>query len=328
MCENGVMIPYSWITDALNRLREYIKVTPLTYDTTLDVYLKWENHQVTGSFKLRGALNKILGLQDWERQRGLVAASAGNHGQGVALAGRLTGAPVMIFASEAAVPTKIRAMRDLGAEVRLVAGGYGEAEQAGLAYASEHQATWVSPYNDGHIITGQGTLAVEALAQLPELPQSTWVVPVGGGGLIAGIGAALKGHPDMGFGTSQQVNPIKLVGIQSTASAFFHAIFHAGSQSGVVELPSLADGLSGPVEANSLTIPLVRSLVDDIRLVGEDDIAVAIRYAWEHYQERIEGSAATALAGVLTGAIPERPAVVIISGGNIQPETFENLIRD
>ena len=312
------MIPYNWLTEAQTRLAGHIQITPLVYDEALDVYFKWENHQVTGSFKARGALNKVLTLEDWERQRGLVAASAGNHGQGLALAGRLTGAPVLIFASEHAVPAKIQAMRDLGATVQLVPGGYGEAEQAGLAYASEHQATWVSPYNDGQIIAGQGTLGLETLDQLPEPAQTSWVVPIGGGGLAAGIGAALK------TGTVKRCN--KLVAVQSEASPFIHAIFQQGSQIGVTELPSLADGLAGPVEANSLTIPLVRALVDDIRLVTEAQIAQAVKYAWERYQERIEGSAATALAGVLSGVVTERPAVLIISGGNIQPETFAKLV--
>jgi threonine dehydratase len=313
------MIPYNWLTEAQTRLTGHVQITPLTYDAALDVYLKWENRQVTGSFKARGALNKVLALEDWERQRGLVAASAGNHGQGLALAGRLTGAPVLIFASEHAVPAKIQAMRDLGAAVQLVPGGYGEAEQAGLAYASEHQATWVSPYNDGQIIAGQGTLGLETLDQLPEPEQATWVVPIGGGGLAAGIGAALK------TGVTSRCK--KLVAVQSEASPFFHAIFKHGTQNGVQELPSLADGLSGPVEANSLTIPLVRTLVDDIRLVTEAEIALAVRYAWEHNQEHIEGSAATALAGALSGVVTERPAVLIISGGNIQPETFEQIVE-
>ena len=313
------MIPYNWLTEAQTRLTEHIQITPLTYDAALDVYFKWENRQTTGSFKLRGALNKVLVLKDWERQRGVVAASAGNHGQGLALAGRLTGAPVLIFASEHAVPAKIQAMRDLGATVQLVPGGYGEAEQAGLAYARNHQATWVSPYNDGQIIAGQGTLGLETLEQLPKPAQTTWVVPVGGGGLVAGIGAALKTGPEK--------KCQKLVAIQSEASPFFHAIFQRGSQDDVTELPSLADGLAGPVEANSLTIPLVRALVDDIRLVTEHQIAQAVKYAWEHYQERIEGSAATALAGVLSAVVTERPAVLVISGGNIQPETFAKIVE-
>ena len=189
------MIPFNWLEEAQARVAGVIQVTPLTYDPQNELYIKWENHQVTGSFKLRGALNKILSLQPWERERGIVAASAGNHGQGVALAARMTQAQAIVYASEHAVPAKIQAMQALGAEVRLVPGGYGEAEKAGLEFAARSGATWVSPYNDGQIIAGQGTLALETLAQLPGAASYTWLVPAGGGGLLAGTGAALKGGP-------------------------------------------------------------------------------------------------------------------------------------
>src|SRR5512135_665308 len=161
------MIPLEWISQARERIGPYIKETELTFDEKLGLYLKWENHQVTGSFKARGALNKIISLPDWEVERGLVTASAGNHGQGVALAARMKQAKVVVFASEHALEVKLQAMRDLGADIRLVPGGYGEAEQAGINYAGATGATWVSPYNDGMIIAGQGTIALELLQQLP-----------------------------------------------------------------------------------------------------------------------------------------------------------------
>ena len=162
------MIPYAWLEQAYERIGPYIQKTPLTYDAQNNLYLKWENHQVTGSFKARGRLNKILALQDWELERGLVTASAGNHGQGVALAGKMKHAPVIVFASEHALQNKLQAMRDLGAEIHLVPGGYGEAEQAGISYANATGATWVSPYNDGMIIAGQGTIALEIMHELPD----------------------------------------------------------------------------------------------------------------------------------------------------------------
>jgi threonine dehydratase len=258
----------------------------------------------------------VLALEPWECQRGLAAASAGNHGQGVALAGQLAGAPVTVFASEHAVPAKVAAMRALGAEVRLVPGGYGEAEQAGLAFAAAHDQTWVSPYNDGLVIAGQATLGREVMRQVEGWETATWVVPVGGGGLISGIGTVLKAQAGAGA---------RLVGAQSEASPFFHAIWQRGSQAGLKELPSLADGLSGPVAAGSLTIPLVRSFVDEIILVSELEIAQAIAFAWRRYNQRIEGSAAVGLAALLNGAIAARPAIVIISGGNIQPELHADL---
>ena len=318
------MIPYSWLEAARQRIQGSILKTPLTHDEEQGLFLKWENQQVTGSFKVRGALNKILTLQDWELERGLVAASAGNHGQGLALAASIVGGRATIFASRAAVPSKVEAMRRLGAEVVLVPGGYGEAEQAGLDYAERRQATWVSPYNDGQIIAGQGTLGLEILEQLPTLASATWVVPVGGGGLISGIGAAIKPNPDNPAAKNLER---KLIGVQSEASPFFYHIFHHGSQEGALELPSLADGLSGPVQDRSLTIPLVQAYLDDLILVSEAEIAAAIRYAWQNYAERIEGSAAAALAGVISGKISARPAVVVLSGGNIQAEVHAGLVE-
>lgn len=312
------MIPADWITLAAERVAPHIQVTPLSYDAQNDFYLKWENHQVTGSFKARGALNKMLALQDWERQRGVITASAGNHGQGVAIAGKLVQAKVVVFASEHATSSKVEAMKALGAEVRLVHGGYGKAEQAGVLFATDTGATWISPYNDGQVIAGQGTLGLEILRQLADLRPTTWVVPAGGGGLVAGIGAAVK--------TSAPGNN-RLVAVSSEASPFLHALYHTGSQDGIIELPSLADGLAGPVEPGSVTIPLARQYIDEFLLVSEGEIRRAIRYAWQKYNERIEGSAATSLAAVLYGKINARPAVIIITGGNIQPEVFQRIIQ-
>jgi threonine dehydratase len=313
-----MLIPYSWLEQASDRIGPYIKKTPLTYDEKNRLFLKWENHQVTGSFKARGALNKILALQDWELQRGLVAASAGNHGQGVALAGKIKQAPVIVFASEHAWPNKLQAMRGLGAEIRLVPGGFGEAEQAGLSYAAARGATWVSPYNDGMIIAGQGTIAMEAMSELPDISSITWVVPAGGGGLVSGIGCAL-----------QDVSPSpRLVAVQSEASPFLYNIYHRGTQDGVQDLPSLADGLAGHIEDSSVTIPIVKNYVTNFILVTEPEIRRAIKYAWITYHERIEGSAAAALAAVISHRVTDRPALVVITGGNIDPVAHAQIIND
>jgi threonine dehydratase len=311
------MIPLEWIQDAARRISAVASVTPVSYDSDLDVFLKWENKQVTGSFKLRGALNKILCLADWERAQGLVTASAGNHGQGVALAARETRARVVVFASEHAAPAKLAAMRALGAELRLVAGGYAEAESAGIAFAKDHGMIWISPYNDGLVIAGQGTVGLELMEQIQPFTARTVVVPVGGGGLISGIGAAL----------SARVDRPRLVGVQSEASAFMYALFNHRAQRDVMESDSIADGLAGWVEDESMTIPLVRKFVDDIILVTEEEIERAIVFAWEKYGEVIEGSAAVSIAAVLSGRVTDRPAVLIITGGNIQPELHWSLIE-
>ncbi|MFZ2097542.1 MAG: pyridoxal-phosphate dependent enzyme [Anaerolineales bacterium] len=312
------MIPYEWIEQANKRIDPFIKETPLTFDEKRDLYLKWENHQVTGSFKVRGAFNKIYSLQNWELERGLVTASAGNHGQGIALAAKMKQVPVIVFASEHALEIKLQAMRELGAEIHLIPGGYGDAEHAGISYAQATGATWVSPYNDGMIIAGQGTIALELLNELPDPSSTTWIVPAGGGGLISGIGCVI-----------QSINPKpRLVAVQSDASPFLHEIYHHGSQAGVNELPSIADGLAGPVEEGSVTIPLVKNYVTDFILVSELEIRKAIKYAWQIYHERIEGSAAASLAAVISGKITSKPALVILTGGNITPEEHARIIRD
>jgi threonine dehydratase len=316
------MIPYSWIETAAQRIAAHIQITPLTYDAELDIYLKWENHQVTGSFKARGAFNKILSLEKWEQEAGLLAASAGNHGQGVALAGKLVGAPAKIFAAKNAPSVKINAMRALGAEVILVPGGYGDAEKAALKLAKNSAATWISPYNDGQIIAGQGTVGLEIIHQLAAIPnfqlsESTWVVPASGGGLLTGVGAALS---------NLSPRPT-LIGVQTDTSAFLHSIFHTGTQDGVIERPTIADGLAGPVEDGSITIPLTYQYGDDFMLVNEEETATALAFAWKKYGEKIEGSAAVALAAVLSGKIHQKPAVLILSGGNIQEEVFQEIIH-
>ena len=309
------MIPRDWIEQAAVRIAPHVRVTPVTYDERRNIYFKWENCQVTGSFKVRGAFNKILSLRPWERSKGLVTASAGNHGQGVALAGMFAHTQVAVFVSEHAVPAKVDAMRALAAQIRMVVGGYADAEKAAIKFAGENYAIWVSPYNDPQVVAGQGTIGLELASQIPLSREMTVVVPVGGGGLISGIGSALADLP---------VRP-KLVAVQSRASRFMHELYRRGSQEGVVDLPSLADGLSGAVEDKSVTIQFVRELVDDVLLVTEEEIAQAIAFAWREYEQQIEGSAAVALAAVLNGTI-KRPAVVIMTGGNIQASVHADLV--
>jgi len=322
------MIPFEWIDQADERIAPHIVRTPLTHDAARNLYVKWENRQKTGSFKARGALNKILSLEPWEREAGIVTASAGNHGQGVALAGQLTGARVTCFVSDHAVPVKVDAIRALGAEIVAVAGGYPEAEAAGKEFAAVNRKTWVSPYNDGQIIAGQGTIGLELVAQIANLRDGqistlrfsdlTYMVPVSGGGLIAGIGAAL-----------QRVSPRpRLVGVQPVAAPFMYGLFYRGSQEGIPDLPSLADGLTGAIESDSVTIPMVKQLADEMALVSEENIARAVAFAHREYGEIIEPSAAVALAWVLSGLAGPGPKVAIVSGGNIQPEVHARIVAD
>ncbi len=309
------MIPSEWFQQALDRIRPHVKITPLTHDPELDCFFKWENQQTTGSFKLRGAVNKAFSLQDWELEKGLVAASAGNHGLGLAYASQLRGASVTVFASEHAVPSKVTAMQKMGAQVRLVPGGYAQAEAQAILFSQENDKTWVSPYNDSQVIAGQATVAMETLVQNPRLIETAWVIPVGGGGLISGMGAFLKNLPVHG------ISPV-IIGVQPEASPYFHSLFYQGSQENVIESPTLADGLAGAIEPGSLTIPIMKRTVDEVVLVSEESISRAIAYAWRVYEQKIEGSAAVTLAAVLDGRISIRPLVLVMTGGNIQAETL------
>jgi threonine dehydratase len=313
------MIPYTWLEQAAERISPHILKTPLEYDPENDILLKWENLQLTGSFKIRGAMNKALTLQPWERELGIVTASAGNHGQGLALAGKLLQTAVTVFVSEHASPLKVQAIRELGADIIFIPGGYGEAEQAGLAYAEEHGKTWVSAYNDGQVIAGQATLALEVLSELSDSRPLSWIVPCGGGGLLSGIASAVT--------TADEQHHHRVVGVQSEASPYMFELFNRRSQDDVHELPSLADGLAGPVEQNSLTIPIIRNHVTEMVLVSEEEIILAMAYAWERYDQRIEPSAAVSLAAALTGKVPERPALIVITGGNIHADRHADLIQ-
>jgi threonine dehydratase len=311
------MIPIKWINEAIKRIHPYIKRTPLTFDPENNLYIKWENRQITGSFKARGALNKVLSLEPWERNKGIVAASAGNHGQGVALAGKLSDTSVIVFVPEQTPKVKIEAIRNLGADVRITGGGYENAENEGIRYAASIEANWVSPYNDGQVIAGQGTIAIEILDELTQTEDMSWIIPASGGGLTAGIGVALE----------SSARESRLVSVQSETSPFLHSIYHQGSQEGALELPTIAEGLAGPVEIGSVTIPIIKRVVDDFLLVSEDQIEYAIAYCWYKYGEKIEGAAAVSLAAILNDQVQDRPAILIISGGNIQSELHQEIIR-
>ncbi len=311
------MIPFEWIEQAYAQLKQKVVCTPITYSHEMGFFLKWENYQTTGSFKLRGAWNKVLSLKDWELSKGLVTCSAGNHGQGLALACRSVNAKCTVFASDHASPLKLDAMRSLGASVELVDGDYALAESMAKAYADKNGKVFVSPYNDGQVIAGQASIALEFLEQMGDhMPLDVVLVPVGGGGLISGIGAVL----------AELENPPKLIGVQSEASPYAWHLLQEGNQNGVIETDSLADGLAGALESGSITIPLMKRYVNDIILVSEDEIRFTIKYAWSTWKERIEGSAAVGLAAVLSGKINSNKGLIVISGGNIQEELFSEIL--
>jgi threonine dehydratase len=312
------VIPLEWLDQAVKRIEGITLKTPVTYDETLGVYFKWENQQKTGSFKIRGAINKVFSLQEWERSKGLITCSVGNHGQGVALAAQYTNTQCEVFASSHAVPTKIDAIRSLGAKITIIDGNYDEVERSAIKAAELKGKVFVSPYNDAQVIAGQGTIGLELFEQTNKYENiKSLVVPIGGGGLISGIGASLQ---------LLRERP-RLIGVQSIASPYFYSLFHKGSQNGVKEVESLADGLAGMVDESSITIPLVKSCVDDLILVTEVDIESAIFFAWNKYHQIIEGSAAVGLAACLTHQVEDFPVVIVVSGGNIQPETHRMIVK-
>ncbi|MFC2064932.1 threonine/serine dehydratase [Chloroflexota bacterium] len=311
------MIPIDWIETAADRINEYIVHTPISHDEDLNLYIKWENKQITGSFKVRGAINRVLSLEPWEKKQCLVTASAGNHGQGVALAGRIVGTKVVVFVSDHAVQSKVDSMKELGAEIKFVKGGYGLSESSAIDYSIKNQATYISPYNDPQVIAGQGTIGLEILKDFQMNEPASWVVPVGGGGLISGLGIVKKANNCQG----------DLIGIQSESSAFTHALFHGGKQEEIEDKPTLADGLSGPMQDGSITLPIIKNFVDNIFTVSEREIKHAISFAWKKYHEKIEGSAAVSLAAILSGMV-KPPALIIITGGNIQKETHHQIIDE
>lgn len=303
------------ILGAGQRLRAHVRRTPLRRDPSTGLWLKCEHEQATGSFKLRGALNRCLQLTRAELDRGLVAASAGNHGQGVAYAARLLGARATIVVPSDAIACKVDAIRALGAEVRLVDGGYQAAEAEGQRLASATGGVWISPYNDPEVIAGQATVGLEIQDQLrsePDALRCSVYVPVGGGGLASGIGAALDPYRP----------GVRVLGVLPEASPYLHRYFHTGSVEGVVEQPTLADGLSGPVEKGSITYALVRRYVDDMLLVSEAKIREAMRWAGSRH-EVIEPSAAVALAAALWEGGGTR--VAVLSGGNVAPRLWQEV---
>ncbi|HEX7049252.1 MAG TPA: pyridoxal-phosphate dependent enzyme [Longimicrobiales bacterium] len=280
-----------------------------------DVHLKLECWQRTRSFKVRGAFNAILPLGEEARGHGLVAASAGNHGQAVALAARVVGAHAVIFVPATAPATKRARIRAYGAELRTVEGTYDDAAAVAEAYARETGACFIHPFADPAVIAGQGTVGIEIAEDLPAVREV--LVPVGGGGLIAGIGTVLRAMAGAG---------VRIIGVQSEQTASMHDSFEAGRAVDAVFGPTLADGLAGGVEPESYE--RARAVTDEIVLVDEAAIAAAIRELYRRDGVVAEGAGAVTAAAVADGRLALRgPAVLVISGGNIDADRLAGLLR-
>ncbi|MFJ1571633.1 L-threo-3-hydroxyaspartate ammonia-lyase [Pseudomonas fluorescens] len=306
------------ITEAHTALRPQVAVTPLTLSSRLsalsgcEVYLKCEHLQHTGSFKYRGASNKLRLLDPVQRQRGVITASSGNHGQGLALAGQALGVPVSVYTTTQASSYKLEAMRALGAEViSLDLDPLGAELEAGRQ-AQLQGKPYVSPYNDYQIIAGQGTVGMELFEQQPEL--DAVFVAVGGGGLISGIAAALHGLSAK----------TRIVGCWPANSPALHASLAAGRIIEVDEEETISDGTAGGVEPDSVTLGLCQRLLSQRVLVSEAQIKAAMREVAASERWIIEGAAGVAMAGMLALAEEYRgkKVAVVLCGRNIVLEKY------
>ena len=296
------------------RIAPFVRHTPLEFSRGLGAYLKLENLQRTGSFKLRGALNRVLTLSDEEKQRGVVAASAGNHAQGVALGCAQVGASALIVMPEATPRTKIKATQSYGVEIKLFGVNYDDAESEARRIERETGRVFVSPYNDPLVIAGQGTIALEILQDLPDVGQV--IVPVGGGGLISGVGAALK-----------TINPaIRVLGATSRATP---AMYNHVKGLHLPQQPTIAEGLAGEVEPGALTLDIVPQVADDILLVEEQDIRASIAWLVEVHHLIAEGSGAVGIAALRRWPeLAHSQTAVIVSGGNLDIEELRRVIGE
>jgi len=297
--------------EASERLTDIVHRTPFKQSQTLndwtgsEVFLKLENLQKTGSFKIRGAFNKVAQLSKEECSRGLIAASAGNHAQGVALAGRERGIPVTIYMPKTTPETKVSATRKYGATVKLFGRSFDEAYVAAREEQLETGATFIHPFDDLAVIEGQATVAMEMLQQQPEL--DTIIVPAGGGGLLAGTALAVKTiRPD-----------VKVIGVQAANSPAIYMSFHGMRSNNIPFLPTIAEGICVK-EPGKLTTGIIHNYVDDIITVTEQDISSTIIFMLEREKLLVEGAAAAAISAVLNKKLPvsSNKTGVIVSGGN------------
>jgi threonine dehydratase len=313
-------ITLSDIEQARKRIAGVAHRTPLEHSRRLsrelgrNVLLKLESFQVTGSFKLRGAMSKLSLLNANQRASGVLTVSAGNHGLAVAHCAEALGINATIVVPESASRAKVEAIS--GYPVTLIERGasYDEAERVARAMQIESGRAFVSPYNDEDVIAGQGTIALEILEDAPDL--EAIIVPVGGGGLIAGVAIAAK-----------TINPnIKVYGVEPEASPTMSAALRAGRLVEIEEQETIADGLAGNIEPGSITFPIVQRLVDEIVLVSEASIRNAISRAAREDHLMIEGSAATSIAALVDPRIEGRRVAAIVTGRNITFDLFERAV--
>lgn len=310
------------VLQAEKRIQTHVRETPLDYSialsrmTNTNTYLKCENLQYTGSFKIRGAFNKLLSLTPSQQQQGLITASSGNHGAAVAFGLNKLHLPGTVFVPENTSSTKIENIRNYDAALEFYATDCMQTEIYARNYARQHNMIFISPYNDPQVIAGQGTIAVELARQLDKI--DVVLVPIGGGGLIAGIAGYLKA-----------VSPkTKVYGCLPKNSPVMAESIKVGQIIDLETMTTLSDATAGGIEPDAITFELCKKLVDDYILVSEEEIKDAIISLIKTQHLLIEGAAAVALAALIKNADQFRAknVVVILSGGNISLETLSRLL--
>lgn len=313
------MLTLDKIYQAAYTLKSVARKTDLLAAPTLgsdaNIYLKTENLQVTGSFKVRGAYNKIASLTEEQKAAGIIACSAGNHAQGVALGATRMGIRSVVCMPDGAPISKVEATKRLGAEVRLVKGAYDDAYEYAIQLQKETGATFIHPFNDELVIAGQGTIGLEILDQLPSA--DAVIVPVGGGGLLAGVACAVK-----------SLNPnVKVYGVQAANAPSMAVSVEQGAITTLDSVATFADGIAVKTPGD-LTYAMTKQYVDGVVTVSEDEIAAAILALIEKQKLIAEGAGAVAVAAAMFNKLPlaGKNAVCVVSGGNIDVNILSRVI--
>jgi len=307
---------------AAERIASVIRETPLQHSAAFsdavgaNVYLKLENLQHTGSFKLRGASNCLMSLSTAQRGRGCVVASSGNHGAAVAYAMQKLDMGGVIFVPEQTSTAKVEAIRSYGGDVRFFGTDGLDTEQHARQFSIDNNMYYVSPYNDAAVIAGQGTCGVEIIREQADI--DAVFIAVGGGGLISGVGSVLKSH-NAG---------INVYACQPEVSAVMTKSIDAGQILDIPSEPTLSDGTAGGIETDAITFDLCREVVDEFFLVDEQQIAKAMKQYYESEGQEIEGAAGVAIAAMVEQreAVRDQNVAVIICGGNVSKSTFASVI--
>lgn len=315
------MITLDKVYKAKRVLSEVVRETGMIYAKNLcpntKLYLKTENLQVTGSFKIRGSYFKISQLSDEEKEKGVIACSAGNHAQGVALAATKNGIKSLICLPDGAPISKVEATKRYGAEVCMVKGVYDDAYKKALELKEEKGYAFIHPFDDPDVIAGQGTIGLEILDQLPDV--DIVVVPIGGGGLIAGVAYTIK-----------QINPnCKVYGVQASGAPSMEQSVVDGEIETLSKVQTIADGIAVKTPGN-ITFDMVKKYVDGIFTVSDDEIALAILTLMEQQKLVAEGAGAVPVAAVMNGKIPDvdgKKVCCLVSGGNIDVTILSRVIE-